>query len=129
MFFNGFLGLVGIGRASRIKRIFIFPNPLIIYWVTAIQVLETTVFLLKKNLVFIFISKNNDFRKKSLIEPQSYFERPIFLYYLFFYFRTSNFHVWRHSVDDTFPRATHSLIRTLNCRQGFTQYNFIAQPS
>ena len=38
------------------------------------------------------------------MEPQSYFERPIALYFLFLYFRTSNFHVLCHSVDDTFPR-------------------------
>ena len=37
------------------------------------------------------------------MEPESYFERPISLYFLFFYFRTSNSRVWRHSVDDTFP--------------------------
>ena len=38
------------------------------------------------------------------MEPQSHFERPMFLYFLFFHFRTSNFHVWRHSVDNTYPR-------------------------
>ena len=73
----------------------------------------------KKNWVFIFFPKNQSFGRKSLMEIQSFFDRAISLYFLFFFI----FGLWNFTCDviawtillRVFERTTGSCIWAFNC--------------
>ena len=57
---------------------------------------------LKNLFILFFIVKSMNFTKKFPIQPRFDFKSSITLYFLFMWFRTFSFYLWRHNVSNGF---------------------------